>query len=77
MYMMGHEDSAKPKGELPVQYEVAPISFVVEQAGGAASTGTRRAMEVAPGRLHQRVPIFIGSKTEVAWADEFIAGKRA
>ncbi len=76
MYPMDHKDPAKPKGKLRLQYEVAPMSFVVEQAGGAASTGTGRAMEVVPEKLHQRVPIFIGSKTEVGWAEEFIAGKR-
>jgi fructose-1,6-bisphosphatase I len=41
------------------------MSFIVEQAGGAATTGTQRIMEVQPTGLHQRVPVFLGSKNEV------------
>jgi fructose-1,6-bisphosphatase I len=73
MYPMDMKDPAKPKGKLRLQYEVAPMSFVVEQAGGASSTGNMRTMDVVPEKLHQRVPIYIGSKTEVAWADEFLS----
>ncbi|TXH30145.1 MAG: fructose-bisphosphatase class I, partial [Burkholderiaceae bacterium] len=42
-----------------------PMSFLVEQAGGAASTGRQRMLEVQPNGLHQRVPVFLGSKAEV------------
>jgi fructose-1,6-bisphosphatase I len=73
MYPMDLKDPRKPQGKLRLLYEIAPLSFVVEQAGGAASTGTGRAMDVIPEKLHQRVPVFIGSKTEVAWAEEFLA----
>jgi fructose-1,6-bisphosphatase len=46
-------------------YEANPMSFVVEQAGGASTTGRVRIMEIAPDRLHQRVPVILGSKNEV------------
>ncbi len=73
MYPMDYKDPAKPKGKLRLLYEVCPMSFIVEQAGGAASTGTQRVLDVVPEKLHQRVPIFIGSKTEVALAEDFLA----
>jgi fructose-1,6-bisphosphatase I len=46
-------------------YEANPMSFLVEQAGGAASTGRMRMLEVQPTGLHMRVPVFMGSKGEV------------
>ncbi len=53
------------EGKLRLMYEANPMSFVVEQAGGASSTGRERIMEVAPRELHQRVPVILGSKNEV------------
>jgi fructose-1,6-bisphosphatase I len=52
-------------GKLRLMYEANPMAFIVEQAGGAASTGRERIMELAPTQLHQRVPVFLGSKNEV------------
>ena len=52
-------------GKLRLMYEANPMSFIVEQAGGAASTGHGRIMEVQPDGLHQRVPVILGSKNEV------------
>ena len=52
-------------GKLRLMYEANPMSFLVEQAGGGASTGRARMMEVQPQHLHQRVPVFLGSKREV------------
>lgn len=49
-------------GKLRLMYECNPIAFLAEQAGGLATTGTQRILEVEPAELHQRVPIFIGSK---------------
>jgi fructose-1,6-bisphosphatase I len=46
-------------------YEANPMAFLVEQAGGAATTGRARIMEVTPEKLHQRVPVVLGSKSEV------------
>jgi fructose-1,6-bisphosphatase I len=55
-------------GRLRLMYEANPISFLIEQAGGAASTGRMRMMDVQPTGLHQRVPVFMGSKHEVETA---------
>ena len=52
-------------GKLRLMYEANPMGFIVEQAGGAASTGRERIMEIAPEGLHQRVPVVLGSKQEV------------
>ncbi|MBX9401050.1 class 1 fructose-bisphosphatase [Lysobacter sp. BMK333-48F3] len=55
-------------GKLRLMYEANPMSLLVEQAGGAASTGRQRMLEVQPTGLHQRVPVFLGSKREVETA---------
>ena len=52
-------------GRLRLMYEANPMSLLVEQAGGAASTGHQRLLEVQPTGLHMRVPVFLGSKAEV------------
>ncbi|MBS3915341.1 MAG: class 1 fructose-bisphosphatase [Bacteroidetes bacterium] len=54
-----------PNGKLRLLYECNPMSFIVEQAGGRSSTGKMRVLEVQPTELHQRVPLFIGSKNMV------------
>src|SRR5580698_4790730 len=51
--------SASPKGKLRLVYECNPLSFIVEQAGGKATSGTKRIMELKPSALHQRTPLFI------------------
>jgi fructose-1,6-bisphosphatase I len=56
-------------------YEANPLAFVVEQAGGKASTGASRIMEVEAKKLHQRVPLIIGSRQDVETAEAFIQGK--
>lgn len=56
----------KQGGKLRLLYEANPMSFIVEQAGGSASTGRQRIMEVNPAQLHQRVPVILGSSNEVA-----------
>lgn len=58
-------DSKSPNGKLRYLYEAAPMAFLVEQAGGAATTGTMRILDVMPEKLHQRVPVFLGSKPEI------------
>ncbi len=55
-------------GRLRLIYEANPIAWVVEQAGGAASTGRERVLEIVPKSLHQRVPLIAGSRTEVEHA---------
>jgi len=64
MYPRDTRDTEKP-GRLRLMYEASPIGFLVEQAGGAASTGRQRIMELLPHQLHQRVPVILGSKNEV------------
>jgi fructose-1,6-bisphosphatase I len=66
-------NAKSPKGKLRLLYEANPLAFIVEQAGGAASTGTHRILEVQPTELHERTPLFIGSKHEVAMANEMLA----
>jgi fructose-1,6-bisphosphatase I len=61
-----------PKGKLRLLYECNPMSFLIEQAGGKASTGTERVLDIQPAELHQRVPIFIGSENMVNTALEFL-----
>ncbi len=58
-------------GRLRLMYEANPMAFIVEQAGGAASTGRQRLLEVGPTGLHQRIPVFLGSKNEVAAAERY------
>jgi fructose-1,6-bisphosphatase I len=52
-------------GRLRLMYEANPIAFIVEQAGGAATNGQGRIMDIQPDKLHQRVAVFLGSKNEV------------
>jgi fructose-1,6-bisphosphatase I len=54
-----------PKGKLRLLYEAAPLGMVVEQAGGAASTGSERILDIQPTSLHQKVPLIIGSRHDV------------
>jgi fructose-1,6-bisphosphatase I len=52
-------------GKLRLLYEANPMAFIVEQAGGAATTGRERMLDVRPTKLHQRVPVILGSRNEV------------
>jgi len=65
-----------PDGKLRLLYEVNPMAFIVEQAGGKASDGRRRILEIKPERLHQRTPLFIGSKRDVEEAEAFLRGEK-
>ncbi len=64
------KDPARP-GRLRLLYEANPISFLVEQAGGAASTGRERLLAVTPDALHQRIGVVFGSKDEVSRIEEY------
>lgn len=66
----------KTAGKLRLQYEAAPMAFVIEQAGGKASTGHEPIQDIRPGSVHQRVPLLIGSAEDVTVAEEFVAGRR-
>jgi len=58
-------DTVNVNGKLRLLYEGAPMSFIMEQAGGLSTTGTKRVMEISPEIVHQRVPIIMGSKQDV------------
>jgi fructose-1,6-bisphosphatase I len=62
----------KPEGKLRLMYEAAPMTLLVEQAGGVGSTGVGRVNRLIPQTLHQRVPLYIGSPDEVMKAEEFL-----
>jgi fructose-1,6-bisphosphatase I len=62
-----------PRGKLRLLYEANPLAFIVEQAGGAACDGHQRILDVMPTELHQRTPLYIGSKDEVDLASEMLA----
>jgi fructose-1,6-bisphosphatase I len=61
-----------PKGKLRLLYECFPMAFIIEQAGGLATDGAQRILDLEPEHLHQRVPLFIGSAELVHKAAEFI-----
>ncbi|MGH7807336.1 MAG: class 1 fructose-bisphosphatase [Thermodesulfobacteriota bacterium] len=61
-----------PRGKLRILYECNPMSFIAEQAGGRATDGFRRILDIEPEELHQRTPIFVGSEEMVLKAEEFI-----
>ena len=65
-----------PSGKLRLLYECNPFAYIVEQAGGKASDGINRIMEIEPTDLHQRVPFFCGSKNMVEKAEEFIKASK-
>ncbi len=69
-------ETEKPEGKLRLLYEANPLAMVVEQAGGRASTGAQPILEIHPTKLHQRVPLIIGSRDDVAQAEAFIQGRR-
>lgn len=69
-------ETDKPEGKLRLLYEANPLALVVEQAGGKASTGAQRILEVEPKVVHQRVPLLIGSADDVSQAEAFIQGKQ-
>ena len=64
IYPRDNKDPSKA-GKLRLMYEANPMAMIVEQAGGAATTGLERILDVQPEGLHQRVPVFLGSKNEV------------
>jgi fructose-1,6-bisphosphatase I len=63
---------ASPEGRLRLLYECNPLAFLAEQAGGLATTGKMRIMDIVPTALHQRVPYFVGSKLMVEKAMSFL-----
>jgi fructose-1,6-bisphosphatase I len=73
MYPADTKDPTKPSGKLRLLYECAPMAYLIEQAGGAASTGMTPILDLVPTELHQRAPFFGGSRENVAEIERFIA----
>lgn len=65
MYPADHRDPKRPGGKLRLLCEASPMAMIVEQAGGMATDGRRRILDIEPEHLHQRVPLFIGSRNDV------------
>ncbi|TNJ38049.1 class 1 fructose-bisphosphatase [Prosthecochloris vibrioformis] len=63
-------------GKLRLMYEANPLAFICEQAGGKASDGKQRILDIDPAELHQRTPLYIGSKEDVTVAEKFEQGLR-
>jgi fructose-1,6-bisphosphatase I len=61
-----------PRGKLRLVYECNPIAFIAEQAGGAASNGRERIINLLPGSLHERSPFYTGSKNMVRKIEELL-----
>ncbi|BBG00419.1 MULTISPECIES: class 1 fructose-bisphosphatase [Pseudonocardia] len=70
LYPRDSKDAAKP-GKLRLLYEANPVAMIVEQAGGMASTGRGRVLDLAPSELHERVPLIFGSRDEVQRLDQY------
>jgi fructose-1,6-bisphosphatase I len=67
-------DAKCPEGKLRLLYEAAPLAMIAEHAGGRATDGERRIMEIVPTSLHERTPLFIGTTEYVQLAERFLAG---
>ncbi len=63
-----------PEGKLRLLFELKPMAYLIEQAGGKASTGVEPILDIMPKQLDQRAPIYIGCKQDVEKAEEFIRG---
>lgn len=72
-YPADTKDPSKPNGKLRLLYEAMPMSYVIEQAGGYGSTGRGPILDVTPKSLHERTPVFVGSRAVAEKAEEFIA----
>ncbi|GMT42680.1 MAG: fructose-1,6-bisphosphatase class 1 [bacterium] len=73
MYPAYSKDPSKPaEGKLRLLYEAAPLAFIAEAAGGAATDGRQRILDIVPDKLHQRVPLYLGSKDDVETATRLL-----
>ena len=76
MYPADLKEAKAARGKLRLLYEANPLAFVAEQAGGAATDGERPILDIEPQDLHQRTPLFIGSRDDIATAMQFLRGER-
>src|SRR3989339_360151 len=70
-------DSRNPKGKLRLMYECDPFAFIIEAAGGRATDGKKRILEIQPQSLHERTPVFMGSEEDVKMVEDFMAKEEA
>lgn len=75
-YPADARDPKKPHGKLRLLYEAAPLAYLAEQAGGAASDGAGPILDLQPLELHQRTPLFIGDRNYVKIAEEYLRGEK-
>ena len=66
------KNTKNPNGKLRLLYEANPLAFIVEQAGGRASSGSQRILDIVPLNLHQKTPLFIGSEEDVLEAEKYL-----
>ncbi|MDR2339442.1 MAG: class 1 fructose-bisphosphatase [Deltaproteobacteria bacterium] len=76
LYPADTKDPKKPQGKLRLMCEANPLAYIIEQAGGLATTGRERIMDIEPKHIHQRTPLIIGSPEDVRAYEQFVAGKR-
>jgi fructose-1,6-bisphosphatase I len=76
LYPADADDPDKPTGKLRLLYEAAPLGFITEVAGGRATTGEMRILDIQPSTYHQRVPLIIGGADDVALAEDFYQNRR-
>jgi fructose-1,6-bisphosphatase I len=65
-------DNKNPQGKLRFAFEAAPMALIVENAGGKATNGVQRILDITPTEIHQRIPLFIGSKTQIDLATKHL-----
>jgi fructose-1,6-bisphosphatase I len=69
-------DKKNPNGKLRLLYEASPFAFILEAAGGKASTGRERVLDIEPTSIHQRTPLVLGSPRDVEIYEQFVRGER-
>ena len=75
LYPADKRDPKKPSGKLRLMVEANPLALVAKEAGGYASNGYGPVLDIEPGTLHQRTPLFIGSREDVELAEGYISGR--
>ena len=76
MYPADRQDPLKPHGKLRLLCEAAPLAFIAEQAGGAAMDGRQRILDLKATELHERVPLYIGCRSDVEKASAILQGRK-
>ena len=75
MYPADNKKSSNTRGKLRLLFEAAPLAMIAEQAGGGATDGRENILDITPEQIHQKVPLYIGSKEDVDLATRFVSGQ--